>query len=142
MKKKLIHNISFWLCPLLLMSTSSIIAQENYSVSGAIDYSGPQAGDLIIRAWPVNAENNGRTTTQSVDINTQQTCILPKGIKINMYLKINNLTTLPDHMIIKIYVNIPLFLSCSNLTQRYCIVVNLSRTTEQRVPKQTTQFLT
>ena len=47
----------FWYCLLLIFSISNINGQDNYSVSGAIDYSGPQVGDLIIRAWPVNAEN-------------------------------------------------------------------------------------
>ena len=88
MKKKLIHNISFWLCPLLLMSTSSITAQENYSVSGAIDYSGPQAGDLIIRVWPVNAENKTLKLDGSGDyIKTDLTDLSGTEITIQYWFK-------------------------------------------------------
>ena len=88
MKKKLIHNISFWLCSLLLMSTSSITAQENYSVSGAIDYSGPQVGDLIIRAWPVNAENKTLKLDGSGDyIKTDLTDLSGTEITIQYWFK-------------------------------------------------------
>ena len=88
MKKKLIHNISFWLCSLLLMSTYSITAQENYSVSGAIDYSGPQVGDLIIRAWPVNAENKTLKLDGSGDyIKTDLTDLSGTEITIQYWFK-------------------------------------------------------
>ena len=88
MKKKLIHNISFWLCSLLIMSTSSITAQGNYSVSGAIDYSGPQVGDLIIRAWPVNAENKTLKLDGSGDyIKTDLTDLSGTEITIQYWFK-------------------------------------------------------
>ena len=88
MKKKLIHNISFWLCSLLLMSTFSITAQENYSVSGAIDYSGPQVGDLIIRAWPVNADNKTLKLDGSGDyIKTDLTDLSGTEITIQYWFK-------------------------------------------------------
>ena len=88
MKKKLIHNISFWLCSLLIMSTSSITAQGNYSVSGSIDYSGPQVGDLIIRAWPVNAENKTLKLDGSGDyIKTDLTDLSGTEITIQYWFK-------------------------------------------------------
>ena len=88
MKKKLIHHISFWLCSLLLMSTSSITAQGNYSVSGSIDYSGPQVGDLIIRAWPVNAENKTLKLDGSGDyIKTDLTDLSGTEITIQYWFK-------------------------------------------------------
>ena len=88
MKKKLIHNVSFWLCSLLIMSTSSITAQGNYSVSGAIDYSGPQVGDLIIRAWPVNAENKTLKLDGSGDyIKTDLTDLSGTEITIQYWFK-------------------------------------------------------
>ena len=88
MKKKLIHNFWFWLCSLLIMSPSSITAQGNYSVSGAIDYSGPQVGDLIIRAWPVNAENKTLKLDGSGDyIKTDLTDLSGTEITIQYWFK-------------------------------------------------------
>ena len=70
------------------MSTSSITAQENYSVSGAIDYSGPQVGDLIIRAWPVNAENKTLKLDGSGDyIKTDLTDLSGTEITIQYWFK-------------------------------------------------------
>ena len=70
------------------MSTSSITAQGNYSVSGAIDYSGPQVGDLIIRAWPVNAENKTLKLDGSGDyIKTDLTDLSGTEITIQYWFK-------------------------------------------------------
>ncbi|MGB0549771.1 MAG: LamG-like jellyroll fold domain-containing protein, partial [Limisphaerales bacterium] len=63
-------------------------AQGNYSVSGAIDYSGPQVGDLIIRAWPVNAENKTLKLDGSGDyIKTDLTDLSGTEITIQYWFK-------------------------------------------------------
>ena len=40
-----------------LSVNSKICAQNSYSISGKIDYSGPQKGQLNVKAWPSDSQN-------------------------------------------------------------------------------------